>query len=1015
MRKSTRHNALSAYARAGFRDLTRARDELAAFSERVGVAPDALTEVFGSAADPDTALQRLRELDERHPDLLPERLDDAGWRSLVLLFGASPALGAFFARHPATLIDLLQTGGTVRDADAYRHEMLRAVQAEHADSRGPYAGESFTEIAGANALRVRYRELLAEIMLSDLTSGEAPDGALDRFDEVSQALSDLAGAAFEAALAVARTTLATTGGLGTVIPRSDLDRSQLAVIAMGKCGAEELNVVSDVDVIFVGESRDPENLPVDSALRVCTRLAAEAMRALDGPAGEPPLWQVDPNLRPEGRTGPLVRTLGSHAAYYERWAKTWEFQALLKARPLAGDAELGAEYVAVTQSFVWNSASREDFVGSVQQMRERVTEHIDDDELEVQLKLGPGGLRDIEFSVQLLQLVHGQHDGALRERGTIAALEALVAGGYVARADGQRLGEHYRFLRVLEHRLQLRELRRTALMPTDDLGLQRLAKASGLAKDGAALLERWQAVRNEVRELHLKIFYAPLLSAVAALPGEDLILGSDEAGARLRGIGFRDPEGALRHMAALTKGSSRRATIRRNLMPVLLHRLADGTDPDYGLLAFRRISEVLGDAPWYLSLLRDGIDTADRLTFVLSSSKYAGELLEVHPEGVAWLEKDEQLRPLSAERIRTEMGEAVKRSDGLDDAAERLRNIHRREILRLALGHLVKLTSAEDVSEGLDAVHTELLQGLLSAILADHEFAVPFPFALIGMGRYGGRELGFAGDVDLIAVYEPADGHDAAEQARQAAAIAAKIRNLVSDPRFILDLDFDLRPEGKNGPLARSLEAYRTYYTRWSHTWEAQALLRARFVAGDAALGRAFIALADEIRYPESFGAEAERDVRTMKARVEAERLPFGAEPRRNLKLGPGGLSDVEWLVQLMQLQHAHRLPALRVVSTLPALHAITDAGLLARADAALLEAAWRLASAVRSAIVLSSGKSADDLSTDRGELEGIARILGLPPDHTIELEERWFSATRRACAVFDREFYGTPDDVSAR
>jgi glutamate-ammonia-ligase adenylyltransferase len=643
-------------------------------------------------------------------------------------------------------------------------------------------------------------------------------------------------------------------------------------------------------------------------------------------------------------------------------------------------------------------------------MRQRVTEHIADDELEVQLKLGPGGLRDIEFSVQLLQLVHGQYDDRLHLRGTLPSLRALVDGGYVARGDGERLAADYRFLRVLEHRLQLRELRRTAIMPTDEEALRVLARATGLADNGGLLLESWERTKREVRELHLKIFYAPLLSAVAALPEEELVLGSDEARARLVSIGFRDPDGAMRHLAALTRGTSRRARIQRNLMPVLLQWLAEGTDPDYGLLAFRRVSEANSETPWYLRLLRDGTEAAERLTRVLSCSRFAAELLESLPESVAWLERDEQLRPMSREQLFAEMRSMSSRRDGAEAAAAALRTVHRREVLRLAMGRITGVIGEAEVAAGLDAAHTALLDALLTAIRLDAVVkweGDPIELALIGMGRYGGGELGFASDIDLIAVFR-APGTVAADRAsREAVRLISELRRLVSDPRFPVDLDFDLRPEGKNGPLARSLDAYRSYYQRWSVTWEAQALLRARAVGGDAALGADFIELADEIRYPASFGENEVREVRRIKARVEAERLPQGADPRRHLKLGPGGISDVEWLVQLLQLREGQRHPELRTVSTLRALEAANELELLGPHEADHLADSWRFASRVRSALKLWTGRSSDSLPVDRTDLDGIAGVLDLPRGRTFELEERWFAVSRRARAVFEREFFG--------
>jgi len=995
---------LGQFARAGFQELGESRDALTALAQAVERPVDDLLDAFARAADPDAALARIGALADRHPGLLAG-LGEAEWRRLTLLVGASPALGDFFLRRHERLPEVLARGGRLPSDDESRAALLAAVSGLDAD-------------AGIVALRVRYRELLAETMLFDLecsASGEAPEA----FAAVSATLSGLAVAALEAGLAVARTAVG-AGAAGPPIAAERIAATRLSVIAMGKCGARELNVVSDVDVMFVAEAADDgeggegaEPLDTEGALRIATRLATEMMRAIQDPAAEPPLWQVDPNLRPEGRQGVLVRSLGSMLSYYERWAKAWEFQALLKARAVAGDIALGEEFVARTRPLVWASSGREDFVGSVQRMRERVTEHIGGDELEVQLKLGPGGLRDIEFSVQLLQLVHGQRDERLHLRGTLEALEALVERGYVARGDGERLAEDYRRLRVIEHRLQLRELRRTALMPRDPEALRVLARATGLAATADELVETWEAIKLEVRRLHLKIFYAPLLSAVAALPEDGVALGGDEARERLASIGFRDPDGALRHLAALTAGTSRTAQIQRNLLPVLLQWIASGTDPDYGLLAFRRVSEANRDTPWYLRLLRDGTEAAERLCRVLSSSRFAAELLESIPEAVAWLERDALLRPVPLESLLEEMRALASRRDSAAAAAAALRAVHRREVLRLALGRLVFVNDDADVAAGLDAAHTALLDGLLLALRAEGDgFPGGLELAFIGMGRYGGRELGFASDIDLVAVYRAMDSEGDAQ--RIAERLVAELRGLVADPRFPVDLDFDLRPEGRNGPIVRSLDAYRAYYERWSLAWEAQALLRARPAAGDERLGADFVELADRIRYPAEFSEDDVREVRRIKARVEAERLPQGADPRRHLKLGPGGISDVEWLVQLLQLRDGAAHPELRTVSTLAALAGAREAGLLGERDCDHLEAAWRLASSIRSAVKLWSGRGSDVLPVERAELEGIAGVLGLPGGRTTELEESWFTAARRARSVVEREFFGYDSDPSA-
>ncbi len=438
-------------------------------------------------------------------------------------------------------------------------------------------------------------------------------------------------------------------------------------------------------------------------------------------------------------------------------------------------------------------------------------------------------------------------------------------------------------------------------MPRDDDALRVLARATGLATTASDLVELWRRTQHAVRSLHERLFYRPLLSAVAALP-DGASLTSEQAEARLAAIGFTDPAGALRHIAALTGGVSRRASIQRNLLPVMLQWFAEGADPDYGLLTFRRLSDDLGEAYWFLRMLRDSSGAARRLTAVLSSSRYVGILFERIPEAAAWLEHDEELRPRTLELLLEEAAATVARhAEDPDAAATALRTARRREVLRLALAAILGLISVEELGRALSDVTTAILTGVLALA---HRWGDGIEFGIIAMGRYGGQELGFGSDADIMYVYRPA-GIDPEEAQRRAEAIVHELVRLTEDLRLPLDLDIGLRPEGKNGAIVRSLDSYRAYYERWSLTWEAQALLRARGAIGDSGLLTAFEELANEVRYPESVSAADVREIKRIKARVEAERLPQGADPARHLKLGRGSLSDVEWFVQLLQLQNA--------------------------------------------------------------------------------------------------------------
>ncbi|AMB58564.1 bifunctional [glutamine synthetase] adenylyltransferase/[glutamine synthetase]-adenylyl-L-tyrosine phosphorylase [Microterricola viridarii] len=996
--------SLTELARAGFLELGAAATGLAEFAELSGADPRGFLADLGRAADPDGALRNLIALLRQAPDeagaLLAEPETSA---RLIRVLGASEGLAEFFLRQPAALSALAEPLQEPPGAAELGADMLDAVA-------GSALGSAGGDEAAWQRMRVRYRWWLTRLAAFDLEQDDPVAGV----DAVAGALADLAGATLDASLAVARRAVTSDGSPAFgLFDATQVEATRFSIMGMGKAGAHELNYVSDVDVIFIADAVDGVEGP--RAVEIATRLAMLTMRGIAEPLIEPALWEVDANLRPEGKDGALVRTLESHLAYYERWAKNWEFQALLKARPLAGDLELGERYVSALAPAVWNSSDREGFVESVQRMRERVTAHIPDDEVDVQLKLGPGGLRDIEFTVQLLQLVHGQADESVRAGGTLPALVALAEAGYIGRAEAAEFARDYRMLRLLEHRLQLQRLRRTHLMPRDEDALRVLARASGLASSANELSALRAAAKHRVRGLHERLFYRPLLSAVAALPVEGLNLTSAQAEARLAAIGFVDPRGALAHIAALTAGVSRRATIQRHLLPVMLQWFADGADPDYGLLAFRRLSDGLGGTHWFLRMLRDSSGAAERLTRVLSGSRFIGELLELTPESVAWLETEEELRPRSRASLAEETRAVLARHESPDAAAAVLRGIRRREVLRLAFSATLDLCSVEELGQGLSDVTENLIDGLVRAIrgplTATESGAVHdgIEFAVIAMGRFGGQELGFGSDADVMYVYRAA-GLEPEQAQKRAQFIVAGLNRLSEDSRLPLDLDIGLRPEGKNGAATRSLDSYKAYYARWSLTWEAQALLRARGSAGDEALLADFMAAADTVRYPAEVPESAVREVKRIKARVESERLPQGADPLRHLKLGRGSLSDVEWFVQLLQLQHGASTATLRTPSTLSALHAATDAGLVSPADAEMLRAAWLLASRARSAMTLWTNRTSDMLPRDRIQLEGVARLLNYPPGAANQLDEDYLAVTRRARAVFEREFYGVPE-----
>ena len=734
-------------------------------------------------------------------------------------------------------------------------------------------------------------------------------------------------------------------------------------------------------------------------------------------------FEVDAALRPEGKQGALVRTLDSHVAYYQRWAKTWEFQALLKARPAVGDAELGEQYLAALMPMVWTACEREDFVSEVQAMRRRVEALVPADVRDREIKLGTGGLRDVEFAVQLLQLVHGRTDDSLHVSSTLEALVALGSGGYVGRDDAANLTASYEFLRLLEHRLQLQRLKRTHMLPApdDDEALRWLARAAHMRPDGThdslgVLREEIKRQNHRVSRLHAKLFYQPLLESVGASVGFAPGLTPAAAERQLAALGYEGPQSALTHLAALVNQSGRRGRVQSVLLPRLLDWLSDAPDPDSGLLAYRRISEALSDQRWYLSTLRDESAVAKRLMRVLGTSAFVPELLMRAPEVIQQYADGPtgpKLLDVDRDAVARALIASTARHPDPVRAIAAARTLRRRELARVASADLLGMLEVTEVCASLTSVWVAVLQSALDAVIRANtppDGTVPAKLAVIGMGRLGGGELGYGSDADVLFVCEPHAGAEESRAVKWSVSVAEQVRALLGTPSADppLEVDANLRPEGRQGPLVRTLASYEAYYDQWAQPWEIQALLRAHRVAGDLDLGHRFLLMTDKTRYPAGgVSAQAVQEIRRIKARVDAERLPRGADPNTHTKLGRGGLADIEWTVQLLQLRHAHQLPSLHNTSTLQSLDAIAAAELLPAEDVDLLRQAWLTATRARNALVLVRGKATDQLPGPGRQLNAVAVAAGWHNDDGGEFLDNYLRVTRRAKAVVLKVFGG--------
>lgn len=915
----------------------------------------AVADEIERSADPDATRGALERLLEAHPDVAGDLVARPTLREAVVAIAeASHSLLTALIVDPSSL-ELLHGRGAL--ADERRPEELSAAALEALDAEEPLL--ELRRWKRREMVRIAARDLLG---IADLRA-------------VGRELSALAAAALRASLQLA----------APAVP--------MAVIGMGKLGGRELNYSSDVDVMFVhdGPAKDAE------------RAARAVLHTMSAPLAEGIVFRTDADLRPEGRSGALSRSLDAFEAYWERWAQTWERQALIKAWPVAGDPQLGAAFIARAEPHVWPDVLDPDAVREIRTMKARTEAMLRERGLhDREVKRGWGGIRDIEFAVQLLQLVHGRHDRSVRSPTTLEALEQLAAARYVSVRDARQLDEAYVWLRTVEHRIQLLDEQQRHTIPADPSARTHLARVLGFRDEASTTaLDQFDAShrghQTVVRAIHEKLFFAPLLDTLAGAG----YLSLEAAEERLAAFGFHDLARTRDALRELTSGLTRRSRVMQQLLPVLLEWLSEAPDPDLGLLQLRRLIEGPTRSAMLARTFRESPVAAERACRVLGASRVLGAALHRQPDFFEMLGDD---AALAAELSRDELvAEALDTLDWREDEDARragLRRFKRRHLLRIGARDVLGLAGVATTGRELAHVADATLESALAALEPQ------VPFAVIGMGRLGGAELSYASDIDVLFVYDGGTPGDFAEAERLATQLMRAIGAMTAEGQTFA-IDANLRPEGKQGTLARSLDGYRNYYERWALVWEFQSLLRARFVAGDAGVADDFCTLIEPFVYRDPLPEESVREVRRIKARVERERIPAGDDPQFHLKLGRGSLSDVEFTVQLLQLRHGAAHPEVREPSTTLAIERLASAALLSPSDAEILADSYRLCERARNYRYLLTGTPGDSLPVDTDEAEHLARMLGYVQRPQTSLRDEYRRVTRRARAVVERVFYG--------
>jgi [glutamine synthetase] adenylyltransferase / [glutamine synthetase]-adenylyl-L-tyrosine phosphorylase len=940
---------------------------LVGLAERLGAA-------LSRAADPGLAPKLAADVLKAAGSVQPERLREV-WkerpnelaRVLTTLCGAAPFLVSYLVKYPAWVFLLLDDElGTERAPVTYDARLAAVIAGTPADEK-------------ADALRrFKYYEL-ARITIRELSPGLVPP---NRAGETLAELSHLADALLARALTIAAERLAESCGPPRWQgPSGETIDLGFCVLGLGKLGSEELNYSSDVDLIYIFQAAPGGALgsgPRDlSPVEYFTRLAQELGRLVTEATGEGFLYRIDLDLRPEGSQGALVVSSEALVSYYELWAATWEKAAFMKARPVAGDTALGWRTIRATDPMIYRSAIDYAGVDAIKAMKEKIEQSrfkafpgAGRAAARFDVKVGSGGIRDVEFVAQALQLLHGGQIPDVRSRSTQQALIALGQVGVLPARQTLDLLAAYYFLRRTENRLQMEAERQTHRLPAEPAGLERLARAMGFQEgDGVAAFEQaLEAHRQRIREIFAALFHDSGSDRILALFARNVPqLLTNPAARRLI-------EGLAEHFAREIEASP---------------------DPERGMNNLDRFIRGVGGRRFYYELLIDRPELVPRLAALFAASEYFSTYFATHPRLIEPIFSDPNVLLLSRQELAEDLAKIrndLAREGARDETElelDALRLFHNRALINVGLLDLGQRITPSEAERALTDIAEVCVEAGLTFARAEmdrrtEEFSEAVrkgDFLVVGMGKLASREITYGSDLDVIFLYDAADADLVQAQeyfVRLAQKLIGALRTRTPEG-VCYEIDARLRPSGRQGTLVTSLASLRRYHATSAQVWERQAMLRARPVAGAVSLGQAFESLRLQIlrrRLPSHLGQEIHR----IRLRMESE-LGRETQRRHDFKTGRGGLLDVESVVQFLQLRHGAAHEELFTVDGVAGhLRRLGRLRLLDEQDARTLREGWQFLQLLSSRLRIVQNRSISDLDEERGDLDALARQLGYPP-----------------------------------
>ncbi len=981
-----------------------------------------------TCGDPDLALNNLERCSNTvDPLQLAHCLaDETNNRRLMVMLGASPFLTSILCRDAEYFIDLFIRGEVDRKKDV---DLMVAELAQRLDP------ETDFDALQRCLRRYKYREVL-RISARDLS--ETAD-----LEEVTAELSSLASATLRIACRHCEQLLQQELG-APLLDEPDEQGCELAtftVLGMGKFGGWELNFSSDIDLIYFysatqGTTSGVTNEKGETENQVTlhqyfVKLADMVTKAIGQVTQDGFVFRVDLDLRPEGRSGEMACSLRAAETYYESWGQNWERSAMMKARPVAGDLDLGERLLWALEPFIYRRYLDYGMIEDLKEMKQKIDcQQAQQRDCQNNLKLGRGGIREIEFFIQALQLIFAGKNPQVRQRSTLKAMVLLRDAGHLSAEDAASLRQAYIFLRTVEHRIQVVQERQTHNLPTADHDMLSLARRCGFDSQDA-FEDRLQQHRDEVVRIYRELFYAGedqpedvIKPQVRALLDDSV--DSDFTKDLLEASGFQDVEQAFESLCRLREGKYGSPMTRRvrryfqRILPVLIQEIIESPEPDMALNNLEEFLMRIRAHGTFYALMAENHAIVRLLISLFSTSKFLSRIFIQRPEILdSLVSSGYAVEFKSLEMLRDELTEQLEQSLDYEDRLDQLRRFRSEEFLRIALNDLRGDQLQGRTTMQLSCLAVVCLEAAVE--MARNEliprFGLPYcplehgwkeaEFAVLGMGKLGGMEINYHSDLDIIFIYSgqgknrPAKGTDPdrfkeisnQEYFSKLAQRIISVLTLATREGRVYEIDTRLRPSGNQGPLVTSLAAYETYHEESAQLWERQALTKAQVVVGPPEITEQIEAINDRVTWEKPLPKELQAEIYRLRGRMEREIAKEG-ESQFNIKTGRGGMVDVEFLVQYLQLLHGKEVPEIRVCNTLAALTAIGDKGLIDEAVVEDLVTGYKFLRRLENKLRLVHDQSFNQISTDKNSLRRLARRLGYTKQ--TDLPERQFLRTYR-------------------